>query len=514
MKKTIKLISIILIIVELTMILCNTNIVNANIKEGDKVLLQPDHECDSLVEFFTRYGTWSYKVVWYVYYIDAITGNRYPAFCVEPAKAGVGTGYESYDATIYREKDNGIWRILSKGYMGSKWTDWNLECDDDFYSATKIALHSYAERVAPNDKYILGNRSVDGNSVETIQRRGAKVLAVAQSLYEYGINGEETYQSPKVSLNQDGEFVVEEIEGVEYCIQNYKVSANRQLKSYNVSIDNFVQDTRILNSNNQEVSNLESNSFKIAIPIKNIKEHIQGKISIIDAQVKTCPVFYAESSIEGAQSYATYTSSYETTSTNMDLNIDPNTCSLKIIKVDNETKKPMANVEFEVLSEEGESLGKWVTDENGIIEINELKPGLIKVKEIKVDDKYILDQVEKEVELEWGKISTMEIGNNRKKGSIKIIKTDADNSKIKLQGVEFELYNEENKLVQKLITDENGEAKASNLDVGIYTIKEIKTNENYVLDEKEYTVKIEEDKETVVINITNKVQTKLPRTGF
>lgn len=86
--------------------------------------------------------------------------------------------------------------------MGSTYKDWSLECDDDFYTANKVALHSLAEGISPKDKYILGNRSVDGNTVEEIQRRGAKVLEVAQTLYEYGINGTEIYKSPVVNIKK------------------------------------------------------------------------------------------------------------------------------------------------------------------------------------------------------------------------------------------------------------------------------------------------------------------------
>ena len=157
---------ILLLVIQILQILGNFLFAEASIKEGDVVLLQGDHECDSLLEYWMEdYQKWSYKIVWYVYYIDRDDGNKYPAFCVEPAKKGVGTGYDSYDVTIKNENDNRIWRVLNKGYMGSSYEDWNLECDDDLYSATKVALHSIAEGIAPKDKYILGNRSVDGNSV-------------------------------------------------------------------------------------------------------------------------------------------------------------------------------------------------------------------------------------------------------------------------------------------------------------------------------------------------------------
>lgn len=498
MKKT-KIISIILIIIQLLTILSNLNTVKANIKEGDTILLQGDHECDSLVEYWmASHNKWSYKIVWYVYYIDAMTGSKYPAFCIEPAKDGVGTGYGAYNGTIFKENDPAIWRILSKGYMGSNYKEWNLECDDDFYSATKIALHSYADGVAPKTKYILGNRSVDGNTVEEIQRRGEKALNVAQTLYEYGINGKEQYQTPQVSINKNGDKKIEIINEEEYYIQNYKVTANKALKSYKISIENFVSGTKILDSNNKEISSSSNSNFKIAIPTKNIKESINGKINIQEAEVKTCPIYYAKSSIPEAQSYVTYTGSYEIANTSINMEVDPNNCSLALTKIDSETKKPLPNVTFEITKQNGEKLGEYTTNEKGVIELSNLKPGLLKIKEIKVDDRYILNGEEQPILLQWGKTSKIEIENNRKKGNLKIVKVDSENEEIKLEGIEFELYNDKKELINKLITNENGEAILENLDIGKYYLKEVKADEEYILDEEEIEVKIEWNKETKI----------------
>ena len=496
MKKT-KIISIILIIIQIATILLNLNISNAVLIEGQDLMLRGDHECDSLLEYWMAdYNKWSYKIVWYVYYIDAQTGNKYPAFCVEPAKQGVGTGYSEYNATISKEKDNSIWRILSKGYMGTKYTDWNLECDDDFYSATKVALHSYAEKIAPKDKYILGNRSVDGNTVEEIQRRGAKVLNVAQRLYEYGINGTEVYQEPKVNISKYQENKIEEINGIEYYTQSYKVTANKTLESYEIQIDKFVEGTKIFNLNNQEISSQKGSYFKIGIPTKNIKENIEGTILIKNAQVKTCPVYYCKSHIEKAQSYVTYTAGYEISEASINMQVDPNNSTVIIEKIDEETKEKIPNVEFEISNEQGEKIGNYSTNQNGIIKIENLKPGIVKIKEIKTDEKYVLDLEETQVELQWGKTSKIQIENERKKGSLKIIKTDSENDKIKLEAVEFELYSEDGKLVTKIETDENGEAKVENLEIGNYTLKEVKTNENYILNKEDINVEIKWNEET------------------
>lgn len=499
---------ILLLVIQIFQILGNFLFAEASIKEGDVVLLQGDHECDSLLEYWMEdYQKWSYKIVWYVYYIDRDDGNKYPAFCVEPAKKGVGTGYDSYDVTIKNENDNRIWRVLNKGYMGSNYEEWNLECDDDLYSATKVALHSIAEGIAPKDKYILGNRSVDGNSVEEIQRRGAKVLDVAQTLYEYGINGTEAYVSPKASINKQGEYKIENINNTSYYVQNYKVTGNKSLKSYEVEIQNFPNETKILNLENQEQVNLSDSSFKIAIPVNQIKQDINGNIIIKNAAIKTNPIYYCKSSVENAQCYVTYTSGYEIASASTSLQLKANNCNLQIQKIDKETKSPIANVTFEIKGENGSKIAEVTTNKNGIAELNNIYPQVVTIKEIKVPDNYVLSSEEKKVKLEWQKTSSITFENVRKKGNLKIVKVDADNNEIKLENVEFKLYDSKGNLVKKLITNKNGEAYVENLEIGMYTLKETKTKEGYnLIEDRKLEIKWNETEIEKIENIKQKGQ--------
>lgn len=281
-----------------------------------------------------------------------------------------------------------------------------------------------------------------------------------------------------------------------------------------------MEGTKVLDSNNNEISNSNSNYFKIAIPTKNITENINGKININEAQVKTCPIFYAKSTIPKAQSYVTYTNGYETAYTSTNLNIDAHTSELLITKIDSETKNPLPNVTFKITDKDGKELGEYTTDETGIIEIQGLKPGLVKIKEIKVDDKYILDGEEKEVELQWEKKTEIEIENDRKKGQIKIIKVSEDNNQLTgqkagtpIQNVEFEIRDEKGDLIEIVTTNEEGIAISSKLEKGKYSIKEIKADQNYELDDNEYIIEILENKQIVELLITNKSK-KLPRTGF
>lgn len=109
----------------------------------------------------------------------------------------------------------------------------------------------------------------------------------------------------------------------------------------------------------------------------------------------------------------------------------------------------------------------------------------------------------------YGEIKTnqiLEINiDHLKKGNIKIIKVDGENNDIKIDEVVFELYDENMKLLETLITDENGEVQSDfyRANGRIYYLKEIETKEGYVLDENFLEIKLEADK-TIEYKIENK----------
>jgi uncharacterized surface anchored protein len=219
--------------------------------------------------------------------------------------------------------------------------------------------------------------------------------------------------------------------------------------------------------------------------------------------------------MENSQSYVTYTSSCETAETSINMSVNPNNSNLIITKVDSETKQPIENVSFRISNEKNEIIGEYTTNEKGVIELKNIKQGVINIKEISTVEGYILNENEVQLELNWGETKKITLENEKKKGSLKIVKVDKDNNEIKLDEVEFELYNENDELIQTFVTDQNGEIEVNNLEIGNYKLKETKTKENYVLNDEEIDVIIEYDKETL-IEITNsqKELPKLPRTGF
>lgn len=497
MKKIRKIIPILLLICILTSNI--STIFAKSICESEKVNLVFDHDCVSVLRIK---GTNMLKQVAYVCYKDPDTGIKYPAFCVEPDKEGIGTGAgDSYDVTLSALSTPILWRMLYKGYVGSSYTSWGLECDDDLYFATKAAVHCFADGTTPVTKYEIPHRVGHGDNVslEEVQRRGAKVLEVAQAIYDYAYNSSENYIKASVSVSKREQTEIS-LGGTKYLAQNFNVNANKELTSYNVSILGFPDGTRILNSSNNDSASMSNSTFKIAIPIKSIVKNFVGYINVTDAKVKTFPIFYANSGNDSTQNYI-ITDPSETSNARTTLDVDAYKSTLKIIKSDSENKEAIAGAVFNVKYADGTNIGDYTTDKNGTITISKLRQGKVIVTEKSVPSNYVLDSSSKDVVLEYNSSSTLSITNDKKKGSVKVIKYDKDNNEIRLSDVEFKLYNEQQKEIGTYKTDKNGEIYIENLDIGKYTLKETETNVGYDLtDDITFIV---EYKKTTTLEVDN-----------
>lgn len=187
---------------------------------------------------------------------------------------------------------------------------------------------------------------------------------------------------------------------------------------------------------------------------------------------------------------------------------------IKVIKVDKENNEiKIPNVVFEVQDSCGNLLEKIKTNQNGeaITSKYPLRdyPNL-RLHEVETDEKYALENEIKEITLEENQIKEVKIENEKIKGYIQIVKTSKDDNKINgtkkgepLEGVKFEIYDTNGNTIQTLVTDSNGIAKSKKLEKGIYKVKEVETNEWYLLDQNIYEAEIKENKKTVILNIEN-----------
>ena len=124
---------------------------------------------------------------------------------------------------------------------------------------------------------------------------------------------------------------------------------------------------------------------------------------------------------------------------------------------------------------------------------------------------YILNEDKVQVTVKDDNITEVVIQNEKKRGQIQINKTSEDKNNVinkeegnPIEGAKFNIYDKANKIVDTIVTDENGVALSKRLEKGIYTVQEVETGKWYILDEKIYNAEIKENNEIVNLNIINK----------
>ena len=185
---------------------------------------------------------------------------------------------------------------------------------------------------------------------------------------------------------------------------------------------------------------------------------------------------------------------------------------IKVIKIDEDNNEVrLKGVEFKIYDESGNEVGTLVIDENGEA-VSERLPIDQKytVQETKTLENYVLTEEPQTVILEEDQITDLTFTNEKKKGQIKVIKIDEDNNEVRLEGVEFKIYDESGNEVGTLVTDKNGEAVSERLPIDQeYTVQETKTLENYVLTEEPQTVVLEQDQITDLTFENEKIKGKI-----
>lgn len=122
---------------------------------------------------------------------------------------------------------------------------------------------------------------------------------------------------------------------------------------------------------------------------------------------------------------------------------------------------------------------------------------------------YLLDNTPHEVNIkDHKKIVELELQNHKISGKIKVYKTDGK-TKTPLEGVVFEVFNKDGKIVSTITTDSNGIAITEDLEYGDYTVKERTAKDGYVLDDTMHEIQIREHAKVYELNLTNN---KIPET--
>ncbi|WP_312470539.1 SpaA isopeptide-forming pilin-related protein [Neobacillus sp.] len=182
--------------------------------------------------------------------------------------------------------------------------------------------------------------------------------------------------------------------------------------------------------------------------------------------------------------------------------------SVELTKVDKDNHElTLSGVEFELQDATGKTLQSGlVTNKEGKLVVNNLKPGNYQFVETKAPFGYDLDQTPIKFTIEKGQTVVAKITaiNELTTGSVELTKIDKDNNDLTLSGAEFELQDAAGKSLQTgLVTDENGKLVVNNLKPGDYQFVETKAPFGYELDTNPIKFTIEKGQK-VVATVTAK----------
>ena len=194
------------------------------------------------------------------------------------------------------------------------------------------------------------------------------------------------------------------------------------------------------------------------------------------------------------------------------------TGSIEILKVDADTKKPLAGVVYRLFDAEGNKIADGTTDTNGKVTFDNLKPGSYSYQEISTVDGYQLDDTKYDFSLTSENLNIKVTRENKPvKGCITVRKVDVTGSP--LAGAELLLETSTDGQswteVSRITTDKSGIAKWGDLKIGAqFRITEVKAPAGYTLmTEPLFVGTLDNTNPDVTITACNSAGFVLPFTG-
>lgn len=445
------------------------------------------------------YGTQSkgYVITHLVGYYD--NGTFYPAFCMNKDRLGADDEL-SYDVTITEilgntEMYNKVWRVVTNGYPYKSAGDLGVSDWVYAYQATKMAVYCVTGQANVDDFY-------------ATDTTGQEIVDLIHRLVDIGNNGSSTYRTPVSNIDKAGGIFFDG----NYYIQNYSLSANIDITSYDIAITEFPTGTKITDTNGTEKNTFNvGETFQVRLPKNSVETgDINGRIRATVTS-KSYAMFYATAYNEALQDYTITGDPLALTSSSSNLNLKGNTGKIKINKTDDETNEAISGVKFQLLKADGTAVTTATTDNNGVANFSGLYQGNYILKEIETNKNYVLNSKQFDVNVKYNETTTVDITNEHKKGNLKIYKVDKDNHKIALGNVIFDLYSDEfQKVIGSYTTNVDGEIKIDNLRIGNYKLIEKNTGKWYNLaDDTEVKIEWNKLKETTIENELQKGQIKV-----
>ena len=451
----------------------------------------------------------------YMYFYKDYNNVEHKAFCLNLGMEGAEAGDYNVDVNEIIS-DPKVASILISGSPYKTLKELGLNNEDEASFATQFAVWAYLE-------------NLDLNAITPYSKGNENVVNAIRNIYNDGMNMNYT-STAILNVEKNGSADIDSIDR-EFYSQTYKLSHNENIKNISLSLmgaDNI----KITDLKNNEISSINNvNEFKVLVPRTSINEDKNIKLNF-RTEARQTSVMFGATTRSYRQNIGLLLDpvNFRTVQSNFD--IEYKTMNITLKKIDKDTKEGIKGVTFKFETLDGEELGKYVTGENGIIQLDVqkdlklFKEQKIKVTEIAVPDNYYIDEenCSKIIDVKWGENITIEFQNEKIKGNIKVVKLSSEDNKYTnllkkspLKDVEFEMLDINGKIADKIKTNEEGIAITKDLVKGTYYIKETKQAKYYLLNKEIYEVEIVNHKDLIeqeILNDSVDINIEIEKKGF
>ena len=458
----------------------------------------------------------------YYNYVNAKGETReIPAYCVNPNITGVpqtvGVGESIEYLAEEKTSDPKVLGIVANGYPTRSLEELGLENKYQGYYATKMALWCYLL-----SNWDINNLKVNSSLTGVELQRAQKMLAAAKDIYARGTAWTEVL-APEVTCTPDRDTAYQvTIDGKQYKQQIFTFWSKTWVCDYSVEV--FFTDpasvpdgTRIVDMNNRDITTITTEGtgdgyagqFKVLYPL----ESVDGETGSVQLSFRTdvykYAVYYAvcaeKDQYGNIQNYVVDTDPTTTMSLSAYSNYaDGPTVEyetgLRILKYETGTEIPISGCRFEVIGPDGDSVGVFVTDGDGRIEIPLSKVGNYTVIERDSASHYVIsEEPAQNVTVVYDEVAEVTFFNDPY-GTLRIEKRS--NTGQKLQGAVITIEHIESGQTFTAETTSAGVAIFDEIPLGAYRIQEETAPVGWKLDDTVYTATVVAG-ETTTIPIIN-----------
>lgn len=348
---------------------------------------------------------YTYLVCSIVGYYDK-DGNFNPSYCMNRDLAGAEE--EEYYVKIDSLLDNdAVWRVIKNGYPYKSAKELGLSSKYDAYAVTKFAVYC-----------ILGEAELSYFKAEKDDEEAVAMLKALKNLVKIGKEGTEKQDDNPLTITKKGNFT----EDGKYYSQEYMVNSTADFSTYKISkTSGLPESTYIGDENGKQKSSFKNGeTFKVMIPKTSLTEDVNLSITV-SAECKSYIILEGKTTVTKTQNYVLTAGEYATATAKTSLKISTDTGRVIVNKVDNDTKKPIEGVEFQLKNSKGKVIETKKTNEKGIIEFTGLYPGSYILVETKTKEEYVITDNNWEIEIEYNEIQEIDIENKHQTRSIKNI---------------------------------------------------------------------------------------------